>query len=297
MGLSIPGFADDQGYPFWFLRKLMNSVAHAGPVQQAGDFFVNTDTGLSVQVGSGICFVPQTVNIEGSGSLGVVYNGLYMVLNDSEVRPFNTITSPVTNPRIDQVIVRVYDQKEQTLPSASFAQIEWLAGTENAGATLVATGAGRANAGAATLPANSWPLAWVYQPVSVTTIVLGNIVNTLDQNGAPVTLGTNVTHDALAITPEGMLVPSPNAFGVNSRRVFMRGGIATTASITAGATLFTLPWPSMFPQVEVTAPAASPSSTTIYSLSIAANGVCTSTSTIASGARISLEGINWWTFG
>jgi microcystin-dependent protein len=172
MAVQLPAFAQDLAYPFWVLRKQMASIATAGVVNPSTDFVVSPSSGLQVQITSGAAFVAQTVNIEGSSA----YNGVYWVLNDATANPYNTVTAPVANPRIDQIILRIYDAIEQGLGGASKAQLEWLGGTESASASLSTMGPGKSNPGAAPLPANSLLLDYVLQPVGASSISASNIV-------------------------------------------------------------------------------------------------------------------------
>lgn len=151
----------------------MSTVAGPGVVAPATDFIVSPGSGLQVQVTSGCANVQQTVNIEG----GSAYNGLYMVVNDATANPYNTISAPITNSRIDQIILRVYDTKEQGLGGSSFARLEWLVGSENASASLATMGPGLSNPGAASLPANSLLLAYVLQTVGESSISGSNVLN------------------------------------------------------------------------------------------------------------------------
>lgn len=176
----------------------MASLATPGVVNPSTDFIVTPGSGINVNVSAGAAYVQQTVAVENGGN--TFYNGLYEVFNDAAANPVNTVSAPVSNPRIDQVILRVYDVQEQGLGGSSKDQIEWLPGTENASASLSTMGLGLSNPGAASLPANSMLRAYVLQTVGEVSISSGNILN-VDINWVPLTLVTNFVPTSGAYTP------------------------------------------------------------------------------------------------
>lgn len=227
---------------------MMSTFAVPGVVAPATDYIVSPGAGLQVQITSGNAFVQQTVAIEG----GAAYEGLYMVVNDATANPYNTITAPITNPRIDQVILRVYDIKEQGLGGSSFARLEWLVGSENASAGLGTMGPGLSNPGAAALPDNSLRLAYVLQTVAESSISSGNILNLFGPGSGVTNIATSqstgsTTYTTLA-TPDQVTVSLPtngliavwyqamwqeSAFGVSRAAIFIGGNqleIQQTAS-------------------------------------------------------------------
>lgn len=173
MTVQIPGFCVDQQYPFWYMRKMMSALSAPVVVSPSTDLVVSPSSGLQVQVTSGSAFVQQTINIEG----GSVYNGNYLLVNDATTNPVNTITSPVSHPRIDQVIFRAYDAQEQGFGGSSKGQVEWLPGTESSSASLSTMGPGLSNPGAAAMSANSMQLAYVLQTVGESSISAANILD------------------------------------------------------------------------------------------------------------------------
>lgn len=228
MAIQIPAFTTDQPYPFLVLRKMMAAFASVGVVNPSTDFVVSPSSGLQVQVTAGSAFVAQTVNTEGSSA----YNGLYFVVNDATANPYNTISAPITNPRIDQVILRVYDVLEQGLGGSSKAQLEWLVGTESASASLATMGPGLSNPGASSLPANSLSLVYVLQTVGESSISSGNIVNA-NAGWTLCTLTTNWTNSFGGITP---------AVKISGGRLFFQGSATNnTGSSVTNATICTLP--------------------------------------------------------
>ncbi len=134
---------------------------------------VTPGAGLQVSIAAGAAYVQQTVQNEGS----TFYNGLIFCMNDAAASPYNTITAPLSNPRIDQVILRVYDVSEQGLSGSSFARFEWLTGTETSGANLTNL------TGAAALPANSLNLAYVQQDVGEASIEPEDILLAAPRSG------------------------------------------------------------------------------------------------------------------
>lgn len=251
VAVQIPFAAQDQAYSFWHLRRFMQALASPGVVNPSTDFVVTPASGLQVSVSSGYAFVQQTVQTEGASA----YNGLYGVLNDAAASPFNTITAPISNPRIDQVILRVYDIAEQGLGGSSKAQIEWLTGSENAAASLATMGPGLSNPGAASLPANSLRLAYILNTVGASSIPSGNILN---MTWNPLTPGSGVTavsswgtvgvsatstraflHGALQNTSGGNLVSS--IWATLPTFVPSFGGVMAAVAVTSGGTWSTVP--------------------------------------------------------
>jgi hypothetical protein len=199
MALQIPAYADDQRYPAWYRRKQFASVATAGVINPSTDFIITPSSGLQVQASAGGAYVQQTVCTEDGGNS--FYNGLYEVFNDAPVNPSNTIAAPISNPRIDQIILQVLDIQEQGLSGASKAQLLWLEGSESASASLGTMGPGLSNPGAAALPANSLCRAYVLQTVGESSISSGNILNVLGPSVGTVVVGPNQT----------VALPSPTA--------------------------------------------------------------------------------------
>jgi hypothetical protein len=109
---------------------------------------VTQGSGSQMTIAAGQANVRQTVQTEGT-----FYAGIYQVANDAPANPYNTVSAPAANPRIDLVIMRIYDAAEQGIGGSSFARFEWVVGTESSTATL------DSRSGAAALPANSLLLA------------------------------------------------------------------------------------------------------------------------------------------
>lgn len=167
MALFAPSYTQDALIPAYQDRLQTASIPQAGVVGSSGDYLVTPGTGLQVNVAAGRAYVAQTGATEGA-----FYNGMYFQANDGAVTPYNSISAPITNPRVDQVILRIYDNPELSAGGSSFARVEWLVGTEAAGATI---GVGGNRNGAAALPASSLRLADVLQTVGEVSIPAANI--------------------------------------------------------------------------------------------------------------------------
>lgn len=173
MAKSLPAYTQDNQYPFSYLR--MGQLGYNSPgVVFAGDMQVSPGTGLQVQISAGEAYVQQTV-----ARLGSFYaqRGVYQIFDDSVDNPYNTITAPVSNPRVDQVIARVYDSYEQQLSGNSYWRYEWLPGTETSGAQINNPSGSGYLAGAAALPDNSLCLAYCLSTVGMNSWSSGNILN------------------------------------------------------------------------------------------------------------------------
>lgn len=231
MTVQIPAFVDDGTYPFWNLRMALGAVANPGPVDPASELSVSPGSGLQVAISPGRAWVQQTVSTDGGGAT-IYQDGMYFVVNDSAANPANSILAPVSNPRVDMVVLRVYDVKEQGLSGASKAQFEWVEGTETSGATLSNL------SGVGTLPANSLLLDYVLQTVGESSISSGNILRDPFMGGwRPLTLGSGVS---AAETD----VPSARREGAILR---LKG--AVSGDVGAGSTWFTLSDSSLYPSV------------------------------------------------
>lgn len=168
MSISLPFATNDQKYPFSYLRKLMQAVGPGlGPVNVGTDFFVSPGSGLQVQIAAGAAFVAQTVTNDNTS----VWEGNYFVFNDGTISPSNTISAPISNPRVDIIELTVTDVNEQALSGSSSSKVQWKTGTETSGANLTNLN------GAPTADANSLILAYVLQTTGESSIPSSNIQN------------------------------------------------------------------------------------------------------------------------
>lgn len=242
MTLSIPLFAQDQQYPAWMLRRELLARTGPGIGTSGTDFRVTAGAGLQVQVSAGDAYVAQTV----ASQEVVADEGLYYVHNDAPVNPTNTILAPVSNPRWDAVVLRVYDISEQALSGSSKAQIEWVQGTESAGAAITnLTGA------PGSLPANSLLLAYVLQTVAESSIAAANILNVAATTGGNVisTITTQSTTSAaytsLGDQIPGIVMPTNGLIAVWYQAIWsVAGAVVGFAGLFLGANQVTVGGPA-----------------------------------------------------
>ncbi len=148
MSLGVPRWAQDQSYSASAARLQQSAQGGVGVVNP-GDMVVTQGSGSQMTIAAGQANVRQSVQTEGNS----FYDGIYQQDNDAPANPYNTVSAPAVNPRIDLVILRIYDVAEQGLGGSSFGRFEWVIGTESSTATL------DNRSGAAALPANSLLLA------------------------------------------------------------------------------------------------------------------------------------------
>lgn len=167
MTLRTPAFNDARTYGFEWLRASTEALAIQEGVIGATDLRVTAAVaGLQrVDIAGGAAFVKGDSGTPGTG----LTQGLYYVVNDASVANAVTLTaSNGTNPRIDQIILRVLDTSD--LGSASDSAVfEVVTGTATAGATL------DNRTGAAALPNDAIRLADVLVPAGSTATSAGNI--------------------------------------------------------------------------------------------------------------------------
>lgn len=127
---------------------------------------VTTSTGgtRSVTISKGPCYVPGTQNTD---------QGTYRTFNDAPL--VRTHDAAVTFPRLDQLVVRVYDSTELGSGALDYGDIEIVKGTEANGATVInRTGA----VPDVSLPANCIRIADVLVPVGASPVIpSANIVD------------------------------------------------------------------------------------------------------------------------
>lgn len=244
MTLTPPAFCTDLTYPFSSLRMFSSALVSPGVIQP-GHLSVSPGSGLQVAIAAGLGFVPQSGAVEGSA-----YDGLYFLQNDAVAAPYNTISAPISNPRIDLVVLRVYDSTELGISGASFARFEWVPGAENVSASLATMGPGLSNPGAAAVPQSSLLIAYVLQTVGESSISSGNILNAALTVGRqlgpwlPLTL-VSCNYDTNSYIP---------AARTNGDAVELRGTIISTGSGINAALPGGIPLPSA---IRVTGPGSS----------------------------------------
>lgn len=170
MALRTPFANDAKTYGFEWLRFMVET----GDVQEgvlgmqasALDFKVTLGTtGLRTTVNAGAAFVKGDSGVAGVG----LSQGLFVVVNDANIVDADTLAAAdPTNPRIDQVCLRVRDSSDLGT-GADDATIVHLTGTPTAGATLDNRN------GAAALPNDHLRLADILVPAAAATLLAGNV--------------------------------------------------------------------------------------------------------------------------
>lgn len=281
MALLQPQFTDDLVYPFSSLRMLASSLTSAGVVHSGGDMLVSPSSGLQVQIAAGQAYVQQTVEPEDA-----FLSGLYQCLNDAPANPYNTILAPNVNPRVDQVILRVYDVREQGLGGSSKAQFEWLQGTETAGAQINNPAGAGYLAGAAPLPDNTLRLAYVIQTVGESSIPSADIDNVASVASRPssgwISLGAGTGWTSSAFARQV------------GDRIELKGYATTTTSTPSITMLTGLPQVSVGRVVGADHATGGPVHSYIaLNPSFTTIGVYTGGVTFASGDVVNLDGVSY----
>lgn len=167
MPLQIPLYTTDNIYASYLDRLLVKSLGVQPGVVEENDYKVSAGSGLQVKVEKGKAFVAETGAIEESNNS--FFNGLYNVLSSTESTPYNNVEVSSVNPQIAQIILRVYDVEELKISGQSYARLEWLNGTPNAGATKAHIEEGKAEEfGAKELPQSCYKLAYIVIPKNAT---------------------------------------------------------------------------------------------------------------------------------
>src|SRR5881398_122587 len=169
MVFRTPAFNDSKTYGFEWLRY----IAESGDVQEgvinAGDLKVTAAAGggMRVDIAAGAAFVKGD---SGVAALGLT-QGLFTVINDAAIPNAVTLnTSDATNPRLDQICLRVRDSSDLGT-GADDATLLVVTGAATAGATLTNRN------GAAALPNDHVRLADVLVPAASAAVTAGNIAD------------------------------------------------------------------------------------------------------------------------
>src|SRR5688572_19961982 len=128
MALLTPEYLQTKSYNAIKDRAVLKSAVMREGIIDFGDFAVTqraAGANMSVDVAAGECFVQGDT---------VVRQGIYHLVNDAVINATISANAP-GNPRIDQIIARVYDSADAGAGTDTPA-IEVLAGTPSAGATL-----------------------------------------------------------------------------------------------------------------------------------------------------------------
>lgn len=154
MAVETPGYIQTLGYDANFDRLLLQNRAVQPGVFGGLDFACVGTGGMNVLVAAGFAWVAGTAS-SGQGIYGVRNNGSF------------TITIPAadsSNPRLDQIVLRVYDANEGG--GSGTSGVEVIQGTPVSGTTLDSNSSSRA-----ALPANCLRLADVLVAAGSTSVV------------------------------------------------------------------------------------------------------------------------------
>lgn len=169
MALKPPAFNDVRTYGFEHLRYLAETAHLQEGVVGAGDLKVTAAAGggMKVDVAGGAGYVKGDSGTPGLG----LSHGLFLAVNDGSIANAATLaTSDPTNPRIDQICLRVRDSSDLTPGGGSDdATIVVVTGTPTSGATLD----NRNGAGA--LPSDHLRLADVLVAAGSSAVSGGNV--------------------------------------------------------------------------------------------------------------------------
>lgn len=145
MAVEFPRFLQTKTYSAKLLRDVFLDAPIQNGVVNTGDLMVTqraAGANMSVDVAAGSAWVKGTSSAR---------QGIYNVYNDATVNLALVSANP-TNPRVDQIILRVYDSSDGG-SAQDLGAVEVVTGTATAGATLTNRN------GAAVLPAHSILLA------------------------------------------------------------------------------------------------------------------------------------------
>lgn len=166
MTLLTPTFNDAKTYDFGWLRYLSELSLKEGVVG-SGDMKVTAAAGggMKVDIAAGTALVKGD---SGTPAVGVS-QGLYLAVNDASVANAVTLaSSDGTNPRIDQICLRVRDSTDLAT-GADDATFVVVTGTPTSGATLDNRN------GAAALPNDYLRLADILVPAGSSSVSAGNV--------------------------------------------------------------------------------------------------------------------------
>jgi hypothetical protein len=167
MAILPPSYVEDIIYASYIDRLLIKSLGVQAGVVEENDYKVSAGSGLQVEAEKGKAFVAETGAIEESSNS--FFNGLYNVLSSTKSSPYNNVVVSAVNPQIAQIILRVYDVGELKISGQSYARLEWLNGSPNAGATKAHIEEGKSSEyGAAVLSQSSLRLCYIVVPKNAT---------------------------------------------------------------------------------------------------------------------------------
>lgn len=245
-----PVLAVGRSYDFGFLRNLVQGFGQGegiAPVASIygtaipGDLAVTTaGSGLGVSIATGRAFVQGDASIASHLTNAQGHYFAYV----SPAQSVTMATADATNPRIDQIVLRVYDSDVDGSGQIKWA-VEKVTGTPTAGATLANLN------GAAALPSTAMRLAYVLVPAAFAGPFV-NATHILDQRNlalprqACIMTATGLTPTAgtltqLALGTVGldnnrMADTTNNRINIRVAGIYaIHGYTATSAAGTAGA--------------------------------------------------------------
>lgn len=267
-----------------YARTSANSpgIISGGLLSTADLQLSNAVSGLVVDISTGEAVV--------GGSEGGAQGGYYC--RNSTSSSLTLATASSSNPRVDLICITV-DDTGYTPPSGGTSgqvSLQAVTGTPTSGANIT-PGSGGYLSGAASLPASSLLLGYVLVPTSATNLTSGDILNVATIAGPAGAwqvlsgMGLNASLGAAS----GWKVPAAR---IVYDEVEFRGQLATSGSISPGATLWTFP-SALRPAVgaAIVVEYYSPPTLTACNLEIASNGVCTVVgATVPNGVNVLLDG-------
>lgn len=167
MALKTPTFNDAKTYGFEWLRYLAETTGVQEGVIGSGDMKVTAAAGggMKVDIAAGTAFVKGDSGTPGTG----LSQGLFQIVNDASIANAVTLAaSDGTNPRLDQICLRVRDSTDLAT-GADDATFVVLTGTPTSGATLDNRN------GAAALSSDHVRLADVLVPALSSAVSAGNV--------------------------------------------------------------------------------------------------------------------------
>lgn len=192
MTVQNPMYVQDKGYTARADRQLLADIFSPG-VRRSGDMLVTSSgAALGLSIADGTTFVAGTESAD---------QGVYRVFNDATVG--KTLDVAATFPRLDQILVRVFDEVEGAADSS--AEIYVAKGTETSGATLANRNGAVADG---SLPDNTYRLADVLVPTGGGVIPDANINNraTSTTVGSSPPVGSLMAYAGSGDPPDGIWV-------------------------------------------------------------------------------------------
>lgn len=123
MTVHTPLYLQKKAIPARFDRQLLADLFRAG-VMRAGDFAPTASGGLTSTTAAGIGYIPGTIQVD---------QGVYRLYSDAPTT--FTHDAAVTFPRMDQIVVVIYDSAENNNVGTDGGEIKIVKGVESNGLT------------------------------------------------------------------------------------------------------------------------------------------------------------------